>query len=463
MPDLTAKLSKESGIDQNTLKGMCELQKIYYSADLTAEKENKENIQQMLVNLIGNMNINKKLASPIFERMEHTKMISIFLVEEFRALTFKTRHLHKMEAEIDEIWSKFIKLIGDKNATLEQDQKINLKQYAMLHDLASLYQTLCYLNNKNLIAGNATLEKVFKYSQKANKIVDDMQNRFIVNFKMPRGATFFYKINAFTEQISFFHFLMTSFVTRYFHVSILKKSNINQGIEIAHLTREDNYTTDQPTFAHFLYNDGYKINLSTLITDYNKKLLQQHFGESWQDIIEKKYAAIERTIHDHTYKIQANIILDFSIWRYILLATTWLQGGHKNFFVKDHSNATIRNEVFGASKWNKEANKAPPKIICSEFIGRTLIATIQELNDELTEELKNKGVENIPHPLVKSPLSKKEKLYLLTPERLLTAMQERGAVKPIKAPKELQQFINFKQKAKQDTSTETTPHPPRKL
>lgn len=465
MPDLTSKLSKESGIDQNTLTAIRELQKIYFFSDLNANENNKKNVQHLLVTLIGNMDINKKLSSPAFKRVEHRNNISFYLIEELRAISFKTRHLHKIEPEMDKIWSNFSNFIEHKHSKLKYNQKISIKQYALLHDLAALYKMLGILKQKNLITGNAQLEKIFNYSEQASKIIEYTESLFAANYKMPHGATFFYKIKAFTQQISFFHFLMTFFITRFFHASIAKKSNFNQGIEIAHLTRDKNYTTDKHVFTHFLYNDGYKINLSNLITDNNKKVLQQHFGESWQDIIEQKYAAIERKIHDHTYSTRTNIILDFSTWRYTLLATTWLQGGHKNFFVKDHNNAAIRNEVYGASKWNKEANKAPSRILCSEFVGRTLIATIQELNDELTEALKNKGVKNIPHPLVKSPLSNKEKLYLLTPERLLKALQERGAVKPIKAPKEIRQFINIKKKTKQDKSTETkntTPLPPRR-
>jgi hypothetical protein len=93
-------------------------------------------------------------------------------------------------------------------------------------------------------------------------------------------------------------------------------------------------------------------------------------------------------------------------------------------------------------------------ILCSEFIGKTVIAAVQELNDDIVKQLEAKGVTDIPDPVVKSPISEKEQLHLLTPERLLTAMQERGAVVKVATPTALSQFVT---KGDNESSLSSTP------
>ena len=47
----------------------------------------------------------------------------------------------------------------------------------------------------------------------------------------------------------------------------------------------------------------------------------------------------------------------------------------------------------------------------------------------------------IPDPIVQSPISEKEKLYLLTPDRLLSVMMEKGTVEAVGPPKALSHLL----------------------
>ncbi|KTD00469.1 hypothetical protein OQJ19_07035 [Fluoribacter gormanii] len=161
-----------------------------------------------------------------------------------------------------------------------------------------------------------------------------------------------------------------------------------QGAPMFHHT---NYQKDEFVLSEFLYSEEYKIKLDKLIEhDETKEFLKKHLGDDWLQQLEHKFGVIQREIHD------AQLIGPI-------------------YHGMSHQDATAQ-EQFQAE------DKSPATLICSPFVGISTMAAIQELNIQVTQELKNKGVQEIPSPLLQLPVN--EKLDALSPAHFINALDK---------------------------------------
>ncbi|KTD42784.1 hypothetical protein [Legionella parisiensis] len=152
---------------------------------------------------------------------------------------------------------------------------------------------------------------------------------------------------------------------------------------------------DEFVLSEFLYSEEYRIKLDKLIEgDELKEFLKKHLGDDWLPQLENKFAIIQREIHD------AQLI--GPIYHGLIHQSTSAQ-------------EDFRSE-----------DKSPVTLICSPFVGVCTISAINELNEQLMYELKNKGVEDIPSPVLQLPVS--EKLKALSPSQFIDALDKSGAL-----------------------------------
>lgn len=430
-------------INSADLEGIIALQVKMDDEEKILNPEEVTSIQNMLAGLIGDMDTNKKLGTIAAESKQDTG-IGPFIIAVLKDISYRTRHLDKIAPALDRIWENF-QAVQEGKKILQEKEKITLKQYGMLYDLANLNNIMENFKKLGLIKGNKKLEKLYKQQQYAAAMVSHLDKTFDQSFQMPAGSVVLdntqKKSAIYAKELGFFEKLVSFFITKFGHVSKGMAVEENQVVEnkISHIN--PGYLEQKLTLRNYLYSDVYRIKIGSLIDDKTKALLKENLGPDWVKQVEQKYAEIERQIHDNQRSMHSHIVADGGKGRQIKIGTALLQGGHKNFIMKDHSNQDVRDDIFGRGKWAKEGQRESSKVLCSEFIGKTIIAAVQELNEDLEKQLRAKGVINIPDPIVKSPISKKEKLHLLTPERLLTAMQERGAVEKVAVPRQLNQFV----------------------
>ncbi|MCE0722089.1 MULTISPECIES: hypothetical protein [Legionella] len=156
-----------------------------------------------------------------------------------------------------------------------------------------------------------------------------------------------------------------------------------------------NYEKDEFVLSEFLYSEEYRIKLDKLIGgDELKEFLKKHLGDDWLPQLENKFGIIQREIHD------AQLI--GPIYHGLI---------HRD---------TSAQEDFRAE------DKSPVTLICSPFVGICTMAAIKELNEQLIHELRNKGVEDIPSPLLQLPVS--EKLEALSPSQFIDVLNKKGAL-----------------------------------
>ncbi|QMT58667.1 hypothetical protein [Legionella sp. PC997] len=152
-----------------------------------------------------------------------------------------------------------------------------------------------------------------------------------------------------------------------------------------------NRQKDEFVLSEFLYNEEYKIKLDKLIEhDETKELLKKHLGDDWLIQLEHKFGIIQRETHDRQ-----------------------LIGPLHQGLISQDSTAL---EQYLAE------DKSPATLICSPFVGICTIAVIKELNLQIIQELQNKGVENIPSPVLQLPLS--EKLEALSPASFIDSLDK---------------------------------------
>jgi hypothetical protein len=156
-----------------------------------------------------------------------------------------------------------------------------------------------------------------------------------------------------------------------------------------------NYQKDEFVLSEFLYSEEYRIKLDKLIErDEIKELLKKHLGDDWLQQLENKFAIIQREIHD-----------------------AQLLG--PNYHGLIHQDTSAQDDF-------RAEDKSPVTLICSPFVGICTMDAIKELNEQLMQELKNKGVDDCPSPLLQLPVS--EKLDALSPSQFIDALDKWGAL-----------------------------------
>jgi hypothetical protein len=395
--------------------------------------EELASLQQLLTSCIGNMTANKAIDELCSKTREDK--IDPATQRFIRNLSYRTRHLDRIAPQLDTIFSSFESL---KNG-LDQE-KISLENYGILYDLSALYDDMKPYYAMGLIESEE-LNKLFEYTEKSNKMMSYFEEKFNDQFKFPTGSVVVDDISK-KDQLTgeksswleaFYYFLLTNIITRFGHASkgISDQSStvINK---ISHV--DPNYEEKNFSLRNFLYSEIYHIKIEKLIDLPTQVLLEEHLGKDWLIQIEDKFGQIENELHCNAKdKYHSDKMVKFTSWVIFSVITAAIFG-NKTKLTLHHSNEDIRDEVFLRGEWADKANKTHSNMLCSEFVGKTIIATIKELDDEIKKTLKEKGLSVIPDEIIKSPISRREKLESLTPERLIKAMNERGAIERVEEP-----------------------------
>ncbi|BBB15356.1 uncharacterized protein RVIR1_08730 [Candidatus Rickettsiella viridis] len=396
-----------------------------------------KDIQTLLAECLGDMDMNTKIDS-LTNQSPNDTGISSNTIAFIKTFTYRTRHLSKIANDLDTIFERFQQAKSGK--LLKAHEKITLEQYGILYDLAHLNPYVKLMDAVKLIFDNETLEQLLCITNNAQTIIGHLDDTFAQSFKMPIGSVVFNNTSAraliHQTHLNFFDKL-TAFVTKFDHVSkgILSSEGINK---ISHII--PTYKEEELTLHEYLYSDIYKIKLEKMIAPSSQKILKEKLGDNWLKQLEDAYSIIEGKLHDKASAQYLHFTANMNNRKAIEIATTWLQGGHKNLFFRDHSNEDFRDHFFNHF-FSDSSNKPETRILCSQFVGISLIAAVQELNLQINEALTKKGVTELPKNIIKSPISKREKLYLLTPERLLDAMKKRGVLEKVPMPAEVSKFI----------------------
>jgi len=301
------------------------------------------------------------------------------------------------------------------------------------------------------LTSNAILSTLYTQSSQAAEMINFFEAQFNQELKVHAGTVMFedmskevqmfQSMNTFYDRLNYF---FTKLYTKYDHASKLVTTDANEN-RLSHLYTTG-YKEDGCALRDFLYNDTYRLKLDSLIDKQTQQLLEMHLGAEWLGALEHEYSAIERTLHDEARHPYTFANAKIGMLKKLNIAVEAVFLGHKSV-LRQHDNTLIHHQIFQTDPRSLAEEQHKP-LLCSEFIGLTMIAAIEELNQRIKDVLIHQGAKNIPDKIIKNPISRREKLYLLTPERLLTALKKRAVVERYELPPTLSQHITTTQKAK---------------
>jgi hypothetical protein len=132
-------------------------------------------------------------------------------------------------------------------------------------------------------------------------------------------------------------------------------------------------------------------------------------------------------------------------------------GGHKKWFEKNDFR-DLSQKMYNATPDQKE-------MICSEFAARSIVSTIDRLNELTSMDLQAAKLTQKETTVVKSPISERENFTNLHPERLSKILEESGCVEKVENGflKDVMQLDNVKKSKLSDKEQDYTTKLPKKI
>lgn len=177
----------------------------------------------------------------------------------------------------------------------------------------------------------------------------------------------------------------------------------------------------------------WRLNISPLISISFQDRLAQKLGEKWKEKLAKKYETIETEIHSKGQIREYFQIIENDTARQINAGKAdFIWGGHVRKGQNDFNR--LADRILGD---DAEAQQHLKKMICSEFVGKTTIAALVQLNRDLVKEL------GLPEgtAVLELPFDKREKLSTLHPKRLLDLLMRKNCIVKVPPPPLLKQIL----------------------
>lgn len=361
-------------------------------------------------------------------------------LENLRYFTHKTRNM----AEFQKILRKFemISLKLKNGQEVPQKEMASLREYAIFQDMIKLVPIMDMIQQKMQFRNPSKFSALHADIIKADSINNDLTSTLATTLAPPTpGVLMFSHIKKTVEykarSMSVFERLMSALVSKYGHAAKLYNKDKAQNMAASHLNPAPNL--DEFTPADYLYCDVFRIKIENLITSENKRQLQLLYGNKWLDVVNQKYSQIERQIHDQTLTNYAGLSAGGDIRRAktALAAVVPFGLGHKKTSKTHYSK--IHEQMMGSYYKDKAGS-----MLCSEFVAKTTIAALVELENQIKEEAKKNPLVNFKGTMVKIPISEHEKLSKLDPERFLKILKDKKCVERVETPKEYKRFVRSK-------------------
>lgn len=348
--------------------------------------EDRKNIADILVYSIGNRILNDRLSSILSSKKHRqnlrSKGVKLSVIKKLRYFSFKT----EKQKKFIEILKKCDKVIDhiNNNKNIEPKDKLSPNDYKLLISWASIRSTIrpyCKKTNSKKY-NSAELNQIYCEIKKAERVCDKF-NKIINKEKCYRNGDFaVYAQEKFDKYSPAFDWkckVKSILVTDYDHMMSLVR--VDGKTMQSHVY--DTYSLDPFSVPDELLSEIWRVDPVKLLdknSDYYKAL-KLIYGKNCDKKINQYYYKIQGKIHQNTEIFEG---IENDIWRRIRsgLADFRLAGSHKksksnpNEFRRLHKNMT---EGF--------KNSHKKQMICSEFVAKSLIAALVELDDTLKNKL----------------------------------------------------------------------------
>ena len=140
-------------------------------------------------------------------------------------------------------------------------------------------------------------------------------------------------------------------------------------------------------------------------------------GKDWKVEVTKMYQDILQEVHEKSQERFEVVKNDKTARFQAGLANFGLYGGHTSRTPQDFSE--VHESMLGLND-----RSVKEKMICSEFVAKSTVTAFVELNERLGVKLDENNIPRKPEDLVTIPISRKERLERIHPERLITLLDK---------------------------------------
>lgn len=386
-------------------------------------------IQKFIENSIGNSQLNAFLNQDAIKGFGYADYLTkSTAVNDIAYFSYKTRNLAKMEDALQKLQNVHEAVLAGK--PIDDKDKLTLKEFAVVSELAKTLPILEQLHKSGLIEGNEKLEKMYKNAARAKELISHIEMESTKDLQKSGPGVLVLdntqkKSHIFGKALAFVEKIVAKF-SSHGHASMLhfnskgkaKRSHINP--QLLH----DDFDINKQ-----LYSNMYKVDPIALIPKEKHQLLEQVYGKNWQAEVANKFQAIENQIHGNLHDRFGGLSASGNKDQYLAGLANLIPFGHKKMSANDFGELHKKVMEGGFAKGSK--------MLCSEFCATTIAASIVELDKQIKEDIRKSkvgkltGVDLDKETIVKVPFGKHENLHKMHPDRLLKVLKSHNCVQPV--------------------------------
>lgn len=370
--------------------------------------------------------------------------ISLKAAELVSGITYELKDEDQFEILADKLEHLFQKIKNKQPiASLE---KMTLKEIGILEKCAKAGRErdkkaslLKIMKDISDVQSDLTIDKVSGISTRVQSLFDQINQVFqeeVIAKSIYRPGDFI-AVNGYRQlllhgrkprAIEELHFRL---VTPYSHGAKIFLDEKEKGpyrIKISEVL--DTYLQNKYQFFDDMYSEVWRLNISALIPESQHQKFKDVYGENWAQEIQRKYEAFENLVHRNEKNQFGNLA---NPWERRLNAgiADYLWGGHVRNGENDFQK--LADQMLGCSEIEKDHSI---EMICSEFVTKTTLAVLVKLNEELSKEIDNPNV-------LELPVSKKEDLSRVHPGRMIELFKKRKCISKVNASDIVRQIVRM--------------------
>ena len=390
-------------------------------------------LYMMIENSIGDMNLNRQLDK--FSKENHP------LLEQYEDAIHKIKYFSfkaSLASLNDTLLNKTSKLMDKIENNEPIDSKLNMYEIGRLDDLAKLKPELDKFNALGLIEHSSKLKKLYSQATKAAGLIEKIEVKISKENNICSGdilmshskKSLAMKNKSADREVALTH----TFISKYGHAAQIYINSETNNPSLSHIW--GSHELDRVKAVDYATSDIFRVDVSKLLPEdvrsklesyYNqqgldyKEEIQKIFMESMQDLHMESHEKFENVKNDKNARFQAG------------LADYGFYGGHSDNSSSDRQQ--IHSEMYG-----KDEVEIKSKTICSEFVAKSIIASLIETSDKLRDALEESNLLSEGETIIKLPFES-EKFERIHPERLVRKLQEVDCVSRVSVSSYLDKLV----------------------
>lgn len=430
---------------------------------IPAVNEDFKEFVDFLESAMGDMKINAQVHK--VEVKDIPEGIDKEAVLALATLTFKgmfIKELPALTAKLENLMPK-----ARKNQKIPQEEKLSSRELGQIYSLSALESVLGYLDKIDALEDHPRLKKLAQHAVRLNELTIELDQIFDKEIDETQlfqsgdfGATYEEK---FAEQrgkvLDWRDKLIQRFASKSSHGLYVYRSKPVNGVSKVIASELMKEHKSAPLAIHEMgYTDFWRIDVGQLIgKDRERKAALKEIaakkGIPLSRLVKEIYQESARYIHEDQKENLSRIKNEKRRQIYAGLANYGIVGGHIRIFPRKDRFVNVHGEF---TELPSAPSKKKHKMICSEFVSKSTIAALIETDIRLEMLIRKhakgrlgpqdrttilKDIEKYGTLNIQIPISSREKLKRVHPDRMIEILLEKGVLNKLPKPRIYMQMV----------------------